>query len=639
MSQVHHEPYIAPKSSMRELTVKAVLLGIYFGLLFGATTSYLALKVGLTVSASIPIAVMAIALFKKFGNATILENNIVQTVGSAGESVAAGVAFTLPALLFFSEGREYFHTMQIFILSCIGGMLGVLFMIPLRKTLVVEEHGRLPFPEGTACADILIAGEAGGGLARKVYWGIGVGFFYKTLMSIVGLWREIPSYIFSKSSSLPNGRLALEVSPELLGVGYIIGPRIGAILLAGGVLSALVLTPLITYVGEFSSGSIAAMNPTQIWSQYIRYIGAGAVTLSGVVALIRSLPMILRACKTTYLQLRKGNAALKSEAVRTDQDLPLSLVAVGIALLFALLLILPHIPMTVSSAILILLAGFFFVTVSSRIAGLIGLSSTPISGMTIATLMATSLIFITQGWTTASYQPIALCVGAIVAIAAANAGATAQDLKTGFLVGATPYKQQIGIMVGVLASACAVGFTIILLSEHIGIGEATELHPNPLPAPQAMLMSTLVKGLFDQSLPWPLVFAGMGIAAVVELCGIPSLPFAVGTYLPLSTSASVFAGGMIKWLSRRYKSMKAQHTELETGVLFSSGLIAGGSIAGILVALFLGITIDSEGKEVPLMQAVNTHLGDTLGLSGDLVALSCFALLCAALFRFATQNK
>lgn len=640
---ITHKPYISSQTEIAEFSLKAVFLGAIFGIIFGATTCYLALKVGLTVSASIPIAVLAIALFKEFGKSTILENNIVQTVGSAGESIAAGVAFTVPALVFLSSGQEYFNYMQIFMLALCGGLLGVLFMIPLRKSLIVEEHGNLPYPEGTACADILIAGEKGGSLARLVYYGIGISVLYKVLMSIAGLWKEIPEYIFSKKSALPNASLAAEVTPELLGVGYIIGIEVAGVMVAGGVLSALVLIPLITYLGEHltvvlppATQMISEMSPMDIWSKYVRYIGAGAVTFGGIVTMIKTIPTVVHTFRHTARTFKRQNNGAGQE--RVDRDVPIPFVIGGALLLVALMVLIPQIPVTWFSSILVVLAGFFFVTVSSRIVGLIGTSSNPVSGMTIATLMGTCLIFIVQGWTADVYQPIALSVGAIIAIAAANAGATAQDLKTGFLVGATPLKQQVGMMIGVLASALAVGFTMVLLHDYVGFGEVTAAHKHPLPAPQAMLMATIVKSLFSQSLPWDLVLIGMGLAAVVEFCGVSSLAFAVGAYLPLSTTSPIFIGGVIKWLVTRKKAIRKEEEDLETGALFSSGLIAGGALTGILVAVLLGTVITSSaGELIPLMETINTHLNERQEY-GNLIALGCFLGLGAVLYYFAAKK-
>jgi putative OPT family oligopeptide transporter len=632
---------------MAELTPKAIILGVFFGFLFGATTSYLALKVGLTVSASIPIAVLAISLFKKFGRSTILENNIVQTIGSSGESIAAGVAFTLPALVFLSTGKPFFNYFQIFTLALIGGILGVLFMIPLRRTLIVKEDGKLPYPEGMACADILIAGERGGSLARAVYSGIAVSMIYKGMMSVLGWWKEIPHYLFSKRSMLPNADLMVEVTPELLGVGYIIGPQVAGIMVAGGVLSACVFTPLLSYVGTFLASPLppgtkllSEMSSMEIWSQYIRYIGAGAVTFGGIVTMVKTLPIIVRTVKESCHLFRSDVHEKEKSVDRHNFDLPIRYIVIGSILLVVTMALIPNLPITWFSACLIVIAGFFFVTVASRIVGLIGTSSNPISGMVVATLMATSLLFIASGLVEDVYQPIALCVGAIVAIAAANAGATSQDLKTGFLVGATPIKQQIGIIIGSITAACTVGLTVVLLNEYIGFGEVTELHQHPLPAPQAMLMSTIVKGLFDQSLPWVLVLVGMAIAAVVELCGVNSLAFAVGAYLPLSTTSPIFIGGLIKWWVGKKKNLHIKDDNLESGALFSSGLIAGGALMGIIVAFLLGTMISGKnGTRISVMDTINSHWGEHLGGWGDGLAVICFSLLAFSLFRFALSKK
>jgi len=566
MGKSTFKPFISGDQHLPELTFKAILPGIFLGIIFGVATVYLGLKVGLTVSASIPIAVLAISFFKKWGNATILESNMVQTIGSAGESVAAGVVFTVPALLFLEGGRQYFEYFQIFVLALIGGFLGVLFMIPLRRALIVKEHGHLPYPEGTACADVLIAGEKGGNLASKVFLGLGIAFVYKAAMSIIGLWKEVPAIIFKKQSALPNGTINGEITPELLGVGYIIGPRIAGVMVAGGVLSWLVLIPLITIIGEglavpFAPETVKLirdMSPDEIWSRYIRYIGAGAVTFGGIITLIKSLPTIINAFSDSLKDFKLQGKSIEGNVSipRTEKDLPLYFVLIGSVVLLILMMILPNLPTNFFSALLILIFGFFFVTVSSRIVGLIGSSSNPVSGMTIATLMATALIFLGIGWTDSAYQSVALVVGSMVCIAAANAGATSQDLKTGYILGATPWRQQIGLLIGVLASVVAIGFTLLLLERTLGIGEATAAHPNPLPAPQATLMATVIKGLLDQQLPWGLVIAGMGIAAMVELCGVSSLAFAVGAYLPLSTTSPIFMGGLIKLIADKVNKKK-----------------------------------------------------------------------------------
>ncbi len=399
------KPYISAKELIPEFTLKAVVLGAVFGIIFGAATVYLGLKVGLTVSASIPIAVLAISIFKKLGKSTILESNIVQTIGSAGESVAAGVVFTVPALLFLAGGEAYFQYFQIFVLALVGGILGVLFMVPLRRALIVKEHGNLPYPEGTACADVLIAGEKGGQLARYVFMGLGFAFLYKTMMSIMGLWKDVPQYVFGRNSALPNGTITAEITPELLGVGYIIGPRISGVMVAGGVLSWLVLIPLITLFGNYLTAPmppettqlISTMSASQIWSKYIRYIGAGAVTFGGIVTLIKTLPTIVSAFRDSFRDLRSKDIKTTASTLRTERDVPLIYVVVGSIGLVVLMTLLPNIPTNFLSAVMIVVFGFFFVTVASRIVGLIGSSSSPVSGMTIATLMATSLIFVGIG--------------------------------------------------------------------------------------------------------------------------------------------------------------------------------------------------------------------------------------------------
>ena len=650
MDKSTFKPFISAEQQLPELTIKAIIPGIFLGIIFGVATVYLGLKVGLTVSASIPIAVLAISFFKKWGKATILESNMVQTIGSAGESVAAGVVFTVPALLFLEGGRQYFEYFQIFVLALIGGFLGVLFMIPLRRALIVKEHGNLPYPEGTACADVLIAGEKGGDLAGKVFLGLGIAFVYKAAMSIFGLWKEVPALILKKTSALPNGTINGEITPELLGVGYIIGPRIAGVMVAGGVLSWLVLIPLITLIGEgltvpFAPETvklISDMSPDEIWSRYIRYIGAGAVTFGGIITLIKSLPTIVNAFRDSLKDFKvQGKSTERSESIpRTEKDLPLYFVLIGSLVLLVLMMVLPNLPTNIFSALLILVFGFFFVTVSSRIVGLIGSSSNPVSGMTIATLMATALIFLGIGWTDSAYQSVALVVGSMVCIAAANAGATSQDLKTGYLLGATPWRQQIGLLIGVLASVVAIGFTLLLLERTLGIGEATAAHPNPLPAPQATLMATVIKGLLDQQLPWGLVIAGMGIAAMVELCGISSLAFAVGAYLPLSTTSPIFMGGLIKLIADKFNKKK-DDSEIGPGALFSSGLIAGGALTGILVAIFMGTNIgnDAQGNPVSLMSKINTGWGNAMGSTGDVVGLVAFLLLSILLLKMAVESK
>jgi putative OPT family oligopeptide transporter len=594
------QPYVPADQSPAEFTLKAIVLGALFGLLFGASTVYLGLRAGLTVSASIPIAVLAISVLKRLGGSTILENNIVQTIGSAGESVAAGVVFTIPALIFFGpRGQDYFNYFQITLLAFAGGILGVLMMVPLRRALIVKEHGVLPYPEGTACADVLVAGERGGELARTVFMGLGVGAAWKALSWIIQLTPTAVGRSLSRTSIFPNATLNVDISPEYMGVGYVIGPRIAGVMFAGGVLSWLVLLPLLSIMGNYltvpfppvpASGlRIDQMSPGQLWSAYIRYTGAGAVLAAGLITLARTIPTIVSSFRESVKDFRGGAAG--AARIRTERDIPMTVVLGGTVLLAIFLAVTPGLPTqgNIVAAVLTIAFGFFFVTVSSRIVGLIGSSSNPVSGMTIATLILTCTIFVALGWTGDWYSPIALCVGAIVCIAAANAGATSQDLKTGFIVGATPIYQQTGLIIGVLASALIIGYTTLYLHQVMTIGS------DALPAPQATLMATIIRGLLSQNLPWGLVLVGVFIAVTLELCGIHSLSFAVGSYLPIATTAPIFAGGLVRAYVEK-KTGLVEESEVGSGTLFSSGLIAGGSLAGILYAILFGNGIISDAE-------------------------------------------
>jgi len=590
-------PYVAASQAPAEFTGRAVLLGALFGVLFGASTVYLGLRAGLTVGASIPIAVLAISVLKKLGHPTILENNMVQTIGSAGESVAAGVVFTLPALLFLlPSGPDYFTYGRITLLTLAGGLLGVLMMVPLRRTLIVREHETLPYPEGTACAEVLVAGERGGALAGQVFAGLGLGALAKALTWIFNLFRSEIGYSLPATSQFPNATLTMDTSPEYLGVGYVVGPRIAGTMVAGGVLSWLVLLPLLSLLGQVmtvplppihpdlasnpATGTpylLSEMSPGQIWSAYIRYIGAGAVLASGVLTLIRTLPAIAASARSSLAAVGRVDAGTP---IRTERDVPTLIVAAGAMLLALLLALTPALPTygNLVVATLVLVFGFFFSTVSARICGLIGSSSNPVSGMTIATLILTCVLFVALGWTGDAYSPIALSVGAIVCIAAANAGNTSQDLKTGFLLGATPFHQQIGLVIGVIVSAAATGWAMLYLHQVFGIGS------QDFSAPQATLMSTIITGLLNQDLPWGLVLVGVFLSVTLELCGVHSLSFAVGTYLPIATTAPIFAGGLVRAIVQRSHSSP----NVDAGTLFSSGLIAGGSVAGILFAVLVG---------------------------------------------------
>jgi putative OPT family oligopeptide transporter len=632
------KPYVPASQSPAEFTLKAIVIGALFGLIFGASTVYLGLRAGLTVSASIPIAVLAISVLKKLGGSTILENNIVQTIGSAGESVAGGVVFTVPALIFLTpDGPGYFKYFQILMLAAAGGLLGVLMMIPLRRPLIVKEHGILPYPEGAACADVLIAGERGGKLAATVFMGLGIGALWKALSWIVQIFRTAVGYSMARTGFFPNATINLDLSPEYMGVGYVIGPRIAGIMFAGGVLSWLVLLPLLSYLGNFmtvplppvpASGlRIDQMSAQQLWSGYIRYTGAGAVLAAGIITLIRTIPTIVSSFSDSMKDL--GSGATNASKIRTERDIPLWVVGLGSLLMALVLALAPGMPMQGNfvAAILIIIFGFFFVTVSSRITGLIGTSSNPISGMTIATLILTCSIFVALGWTGDAYGPVAICVGAIVCIAAAQAGGTSQDLKTGYIVGATPIYQQVGLVIGVLTSALVIGLTTLYLHDVMGIGSTS------LPAPQATLMSTIIKGLLSQNLPWGLVLVGVFISITLELCGIRSLSFAVGSYLPIATTAPIFAGGLVRaYVERKTKS--SDDSEVGAGTLFSSGLIAGGSLAGILYAFLFGRNLigEADGDVTGLIPFLHE------GTVGNIAGLLLFIALAAVLAR-AAQKK
>jgi len=653
-------PYIAPEQNVPEFTPKAILLGVFFGILFGAATVYLALRAGLTVSASVPIAVLAIAVFKKIGKSTILENNIVQTIGSAGESVAAGVVFTIPALLFLSGGTDYFKYLTISVLAAVGGTLGVLFMIPLRRALIVKEHGKLRYPEGVACADVLIAGERGGHLAGMVFKGVGAAMLYKFLYGILGLWNETATWFRTgRQGKIPDATLSCDVTPEYLGLGYIIGPRIAGELASGGVLSWLGLIPLISiFVADgriiqdlknlgFTDAWMASHSHAEwIYRAYVRYIGAGAVACAGVMTLIKTLPTIVSAFRESVKSFGAGGE--KGGAARTERDLGMGIVVVGSLVLALLITVLPGFPHgpfpgSLLMGLLVVVFGFFFVTVSSRIVGIIGTSSNPISGMTIATLMATCVVFVALGRTGDVYQAVALCVGAIVCVAAANAGATSQDLKTGFLVGATPRRQQLGFIIGVLTSTLVIGGTLFLLDKTYAMGEAHGIGGPKLAAPQATLMATIIKGLLAQNLPWAPVLVGVFLAFMAQMAGAHALSWAVGAYLPLSTTFPIFIGGQMKSLADRLTHRK-EESELSSGMLYSTGLVAGGSLGGVLIALVAFIGDFFLHMEKPtLLESLD--LGSKLypglknGLaSGGLLCAVVFAVLCVLLVRNARKR-
>jgi putative OPT family oligopeptide transporter len=653
------EPFVPAAQEVPEFTPKAIILGAIFGIIFGAATVYLALRAGLTVSASVPIAVLSIAVFKRLGNSTILENNIVQTIGSAGESVAAGVVFTVPAMLFLANGAQYFNYFTIFLLAAIGGTLGVLFMIPLRRALIVKEHGKLPYPEGTACADVLIAGERGGDLAKMVFAGVGASLLYKFLYGILGLWNETATWFKTRRDGLiPNATLSSDVTPEYLGLGYIIGPRIAGELASGGVLAWLALIPLVwIFVPEdrvkqdllnlgFTQGWMASHSEAEwVYRAYIRYIGAGAVACAGVMTLLKTLPTIVSAFRESVKSMKGGTGEVKK--IRTEDDLGMGVVIGGALALALIIALLPQIPGTFPGSLilsaLVVLFGFFFVTVSSRIVGIIGTSSNPISGMTIATIMGTCIVFVLMGLTGDAYQAVALCVGALVCIAAANAGATSQDLKTGFIVGATPRRQQIGFIIGVLVSTVVIGGTLFLLDKTYAGGELHGIGGPKLAAPQATLMATIIKGLLAKNLPWAPVLVGVALAFMAQMAGAHALSWAVGAYLPLSTTFPIWIGGMVKMLADKV-ARRTEESELSSGMLYATGLVAGGSLGGVLIALvaFVG---DS------MLHMENPTLLDKLDLggkfypdlkngtvSGGILCAVVFAVLCVLLYRNAQKK-
>ena len=590
-------PYVPAGESPAEATFKALLAGIFFGILFGAANAYLGLRAGLTISTSIPVAVMTVALFRALQamrvRTSILEANMSQTVGSASSSVASGVIFTIPALFLWGLDPT---VVQMTLLAMCGGLLGVLFMIPLRRFLIVREHGNLPYPEGTACAEVLIASEAGGGRAKNVFLGLGVGALVK---GVTGLLQAVPDEIEARIPFLRKGELGSDVSPALFGVGYILGPRIAAVMVGGGLLSSLVVIPSIDWWGAGRTAPlypetellIAAMEPGEIWNRYVRYIGAGAVATAGLITLFRSIPTMIESFKVGARQVRARLADSTDEAEpRTQRDLSLAVVGGGALAIALVLALFPQVFSTIGTvggraiaAVLVVVFAFFFVTVSSRIVGLVGVTSNPTSGMTIATLLGTASVFLLLGWTDDAGKVAALTVGAVVAIAASIAGDTSQDLKTGFLLGATPSRQQIGELVGVLTSATFVCLTVLVLAHAYGFG--TE----ELPAPQATLMRLVIDGVLQQSLPWGLVAIGAGIAIAAELARIPSLPFAVGVYLPVSTMVPVFLGGLLRGIAtRRASTADEKIARRDRGVLFGSGLVGGEGLMGVVIAGLAG---------------------------------------------------
>ena len=587
------KPYIPADQVVPEFTVTALILGILLAVIFGAANAYLGLRVGMTVSASIPAAVLSMGIIRIIlRKNSILENNLVQTIGSAGESVAAGAIFTLPALfLWAKEGKiDSPSILTIFLVALVGGILGICFMVPLRQALIVEEHGVLPFPEGTACAEVLLAGEEGGNKAGVVFSGLGIAAVYKFIADGVKLF---PSEIGYDIKSYAGSSVGIQVLPALAGVGYICGPKISSYMLAGGTLSWFVLMPMIALFGADATifpgdKVISTLAPSALWSTYIKYIGAGAVAAGGIISLIKSAPLIVRTFKQAMGSMAKNHAS--ADAPRTQRDLPMPVI-LGIVIVIALAIwLLPIFPVSPLGAIIVVVFGFFFATVSSRMVGLIGSSNNPVSGMAIATLIIATLILKATGTTGTTGMIGSICIGSIICIVAAIAGDTSQDLKTGFIVGATPKLQQIGEMIGVIASSAAIGYVLYLLNAAWGFGS------NEIPAPQATMMKMLVEGIMNAELPWALILIGIFVAIVVEILGIPVLPFAVGMYLPFSLSAGIMAGGVVRWIleRRRMKDEKEKKASIERGTLFTSGLIAGEGLMGVILAICAVLKVDSK---------------------------------------------
>ena len=615
------QPYVPEDTPFQDWTIKGVIVGAIFGVIFGSANAYLGLHVGLTISTAIPLAVIAVAVFKVLtpilGKSSILDSNIAQTTGSASSSLASGLIFTIPALFLWGFNPSIF---KMGTLALLGGILGVLFMIPLRRALIVREHGVLPYPEGTAAAQVLISAEEGGAKAKNIFIGLGIGAVYTTCVRFLHLW---PEKIHLNLPILKKAKLGGEPMPALLGVGYILGPRIAAIMVAGGLLSWLGVIPLIAYFGENLNLPlfpekilpIADMNPEQIWDKYIRVIGAGAVAVAGIITVIKSIPTMYNALKMGIkdVRVRKGNTQIQRK--RTQTDLPITVLGIGVLAVITVLILSPQtlgmdtsILVRMIAAVCIAIFAFCFVTVSSRIVGMVGVTSNPTSGMTIVTLLGTSLIFYALGWTDAIGQATALTIGTVVAVSASIAGDISQDLKAGYIIGATPKRQQASELIGVVTSAFAIAAVVWLL------GEAFTFGSEALAAPQATLMKTVIEGVLGGDLPWGLVLIGGSFAIVAELLGVPSLPFAVGIYLPLSTMTPIYVGGVLRYFVEKKAGDNAELKKKrgEKGVLLGSGFIAGEGIAMVGVAAYAFIR---KAKPEGIGLVWPGHLGDYVSLA------------------------
>lgn len=629
--ETEFKPYIPAEKVMPELTGTAVVLGIILAVIFGGANAYLGLRVGMTVSASIPAAVISMGIIRVIlKRESILENNMVQTIGSAGESVAAGAIFTIPVLFMWAAEKDGMapSLAEIALITLIGGVIGVLFMIPLRSALIVQEHGILPYPEGQACAEVLMAGEEGGAKAGTVFAGLGLAAVYKF---IADGFKVFPSEVDFEIKSYQGAGIGMDVLPALLGVGYICGAKVSSYLLAGGMTAWFVIMPLIVlfggnsvlYPGDVSVGQLFLEGGTwAIWKNYIRYIGAGAVAAGGIISLLKSLPLII---KTFQQAVKKYGKKTDSQSNRVNQDIPVKFVLVGIGILAVLMWLVPVIPVSLPSAILILIFGFFFATVSSRMVGLVGSSNNPVSGMAIATLLLSGMILKASGNTGIPGMTAAITIGSIICIIAAIAGDTSQDLKTGYIVGATPKKQQIGELIGVITASLAIGGVLYLLDAAWGYGSAE------LPAPQATLMKMVVEGVMEGNLPWTLVLAGVFLSIVIEILQIPVLPFAVGLYLPIHLSTPMMVGGAIRWYFEQKKNETENNRkeQLERGILYSSGLIAGEGVVGILLAVLALIPVGNGS----VLDALDLSGKFYLGNWGGLIIFALFSVTLAAAVR------
>lgn len=628
MKKDEFKPYIPADKITPEFTVTSVIMGILLAIIFGAANAYLGLRVGMTVSASIPAAVISMGVIRVIMKKdSILESNMVQTIGSAGESLAAGAIFTLPVLFLWSkEGiTEAPSLITISLIALFGGILGVLFMVPLRNALIVKEHGVLPYPEGTACAEVLLAGEEGGASAKSVFAGMGLAALFKFVVD--GL-KVIPSVITVPLKAFKT-ELSAEVYPALLGVGYICGPKIASYMFAGGLIGWFVLIPaIITFGGstilypgtKTIADMYAAGGASAIWSSYIRYIGAGAVATGGIISLIKSLPLIVR----TFADAIKGmkGAGNSNSAVRTEVDLDMRVIGIGVLIMIIAIWLLPEIPVSPLGAVIIALFGFFFATVSSRMVGIVGSSNNPVSGMAIATLLFSTLCLKVTGDTGVHGMKGAIAIGSVICIIAAMAGDTSQDLKTGYILGATPKKQQIGELIGAVVSAVTIGGVLVLLDSAWGFG-TTELA-----APQATLMKMIIEGVMEGNLPWALVFIGVFIAIVVEILGISVLPVAIGLYLPLELSATIMIGGVIRWFVDKKKADREENKDANSGILFCSGMIAGEGLVGILLAILAVVNV--AGK-------IDLSGSFTTGIIGGVV-LMVVMILCILKFSLWSKN-